>query len=183
MAVTLAKWTIEEYQRMVATGCLTDRHVELLNGTIVEMSPEGPEHAGGSTSTRDYLSDLLGKQVMVRDAKPITLPESGSEPEPDIAVVKRRENYYRDRHPYPDEIFLLIEFSNSSLQKDLGEKRDAYAAAGILEYWVVDLRASKVIVFRQPVDGIYQTREELSVGNITPVAFPSTAIKVKHLLP
>ncbi|MGF1603051.1 MAG: Uma2 family endonuclease [Thermosynechococcaceae cyanobacterium] len=160
MALTLAKWTLDDYHRMITAGMFTARHVELLNGEIVERPPEGPDNAGGSTSTREYLSDLLGKRVLVRDEKPITLPLFGSEPEPDIAVVARQDNFYRDRHLYPEDIFLLIEFSGSSLQKDLEEKRDIYAAVGILEYWVVNLRDRKVITFRNSVDGQYQVQQE-----------------------
>jgi Uma2 family endonuclease len=182
MALTLAKWTLDEYHRMIAAGMLSERHVELLKQKIVEMPPEGPSHASGSTSTREYLSDLLGKRVLIRDAKPITLPTVGSEPEPDIAVVARQDNFYQRRHPYPADIFLLIEFSDSSLQKDLEEKRDIYAEAEILEYWVVNLRDLKVIVFRASVAGVYQVRQELVGGEIYPIAFPDVAVSIQQLL-
>lgn len=75
---------------MIAAVILVNRRVELLNGEVVEMPPEGPEHAQQSTDATEYLRTMLGEQAMVRDAKPITLPEQGSEPEPDLASLLYR---------------------------------------------------------------------------------------------
>jgi Uma2 family endonuclease len=86
MTISLAKWTIEDYHRMVDIGLLDDRPVELLHGEIVEMFPEGEAHAYFSTEAGDYLARLLGDLALVRHAKPITLPNA-SEPEPDLAIV------------------------------------------------------------------------------------------------
>lgn len=87
MALSTTKWTIEDYHRMIAAGILDDRPVELLNGEIVEMSPEGEPHAHDSTEVRDYLIAVLGSRAKVRDGKPITIASSNSEPEPDIAFL------------------------------------------------------------------------------------------------
>ena len=127
MTVTTAKWTLDDYHRMVEVGILSKRHVELLNGEVVEMPPEGPEHAQSSTDAADYLRSLLGEVALVRDAKPITILDSASEPEPDLAIVQPLRELYRTRHPYPQNIFWLVEFSNTSLSKDLDAKRKAYA--------------------------------------------------------
>jgi Uma2 family endonuclease len=89
---------------------------------------------------------------MVRLAKPITLPNT-SEPESDIAIVQRLGREYLEHHPYPDNIFWLIEYSESSLEKDLEIKRKIYAQVGIPEYWVVNLKRRQLIVFRDPQDG------------------------------
>lgn len=86
MSVTTAKWRLDDYHRMIAVGLLASGQVELLNGEIVEMPPEGPDHAQHSTDTGDYLRELLGSRAVVRDAKPITLPNSASEPQPDLAI-------------------------------------------------------------------------------------------------
>ena len=99
MTVMTVKWTLDDYHRMLEVGLLEGRHVELLNGEIIEMPPEGPEHAQQSTDTADYLRELLGNQAVVRDAKPITLPDSRSEPEPDLAIVEPLRALYRTRHP------------------------------------------------------------------------------------
>lgn len=177
-----AKINLEQYHRMVDAGILDDCPVELLNGIIVEMAPEGTPHAHGSTTLGEYLREKLGSQVQIREGHPITIPDSNSEPEPDIAVVQRLGQEYRTHHPYPENIFWVIEYSNSSLDKDLGIKADIYAAAGIPEYWVNNLKKNVLIVFRDPVDGKYQSRQEFTTGAINPLAFPDVAIDVARLL-
>lgn len=183
MTVTLTRWTLDDYHRMIESGILDGRAVELLNGEIVDMSPEGPEHAQRSTTAAEYLRELLGRQVLVRDAKPITLPETGSEPEPDLAIVQRLGEVYGERHPYPADVFWLIEYANTSLAKDLEVKRKTYATAGIGEYWVVNLKKKQLVVLRKPVGGDYRSEEILTEGVITTVAFPEVEIEVKKLLP
>lgn len=183
LAPTLApaKISLEQYHRMVEAGIWDDRQVELLNGIIVEMSPEGTPHAHRSTDLGEYLIRLLGERAQVRPAKPITLP-NGSEPEPDLAIVQRLGNEYLSHHPYPDNIFWVIEYSYTSLEKDLGVKAEIYAAAGIAEYWVVNLKDNKLIVFRDPINGKYQAQQEFTSGSISPLAFPDLAIEATRLL-
>jgi Uma2 family endonuclease len=176
-----AKITLEQYHRMVDAGIWEDCHVELLNGVIVEMPPEGTPHASKRTRTHEYLIEVLGNRAQIRVGAPITLP-NGSEPEPDMAIVQRVQDYYLSHHPYPENIFWIIEYANTSLSKDLGVKADIYAAAGILEYWVNNLKESRLIVFRDPVNGKYQSRQELTSGSICPLAFPDIAIDVTQFL-
>ncbi len=97
MSVITAKWTIDEYHRMIDARILSSRKVELLKGEIVEMSPEGEPHAYCSDEAGEYLAELLGKRATLREAKPITLPNN-SEPEPDIAIVQRLGREYREHH-------------------------------------------------------------------------------------
>ncbi len=179
--LTLAKISVEQYHRMVEAGIWDDRQVELLNGIIVEMSPEGKPHAHRSTDVGEYLIRLLGDRAQVRSAKPITLSD-GSELEPDLAIVQRLGDEYLVHHPYPENIFWVMEYSNTSLEKDLGIKAEIYAAAGIAEYWVVNLKENKLIVFRDPVNGKYQSQQELTSGQISPLAFADLTIEVARLL-
>ncbi|MBD0269993.1 MAG: Uma2 family endonuclease [Cyanobacteria bacterium Co-bin8] len=179
---TLATWSLDDYHRMIEAGILADRQVELLNGEIVEMPPEGPPHAYFSGGLADFLRDALRERAQIREAKPITLLLSQSEPEPDIAVVRRLETVYRERHPYPEDIFWAIEFSNSSLNKDLEDKRRVYAAAGIPEYWVVNLKKNLLVVFREPVEGDYGSKQTFSQGEIRPLAFPEVVIPMSRIL-
>ncbi len=181
MTVATAKWTVHDYHRMIDAGILDDRHVELLNGEIVEMPPEGIPHANRSTKAANYLRRLLGDRVEIREGKPITLSDR-SEPEPDIAVVEPLEDEYDEHHPYPANVCWLIEFSNSSLEKDLEVKRKTYATDGIQEYWVVNLREMKLIVFRVPDDGDYQEASTLEQGIIHPVAFPDVSVDVSRFI-
>ncbi len=181
MTVTTAKWTIDQYHRMIAAGILDDRHMELLKGEIVEMSPEGEPHAYFSSEAGEYLIQLLGNRATVRPSKPITLPNN-SEPEPDIAVVKRLGREYLEHHPYPENIFWLIEYSDSSLDKDLQIKTKVYAEVEIPEYWVVNLRKRQVVVFRDPQDGEYASKTTLTRGTIYPQAFPDLGISVSAIV-
>ena len=105
-----------------------------------------------------------------------------SEPEPDIAVVQLPTDIYREHHPFPQNIYLLIEVSNRSLQKDLEEKIITYARNGILEYWVIDLRNKKLIVHTQPTNGIYLQVVEYRSGAIAPQAFTDIEIDLDKLL-
>ena len=180
MAVTIARWTLDEYHAITAAGFLEGRRIELLNGLLVEMAPEGPEYADASTLLMPQLWSAAKGRYQVRAAKPITIPSSDSEPEPDIALVGDRS--YRRAHPIPEDAFLLIEFSQSSLAKDTEEKRLVYARAGIADYWVVNLRDRHVIVYRNPTAGDYQSEQTISSGNLSPLAFPDVTINVSRLL-
>lgn len=180
MSITIARWTIEQYHKLVNAGMLIDRRVELLAGDIIEMSPEGMPHAVYCGDAVDYLKQLLGSRAKVREAHPITLPND-SEPEPDIAVVKTSPTRYLDRHPYPADIFWLVEYADSTLTKDLNIKHQIYAAAGIQEYWIVNLQALELIVFRDMGNAGYKTETRFSAGHISPLSFPDIEIEVKRL--
>jgi Uma2 family endonuclease len=181
MTVTLAKWSINEYHRMIAAGILQSRRVELLKGEIVEMAPEGEPHAYFSSEAGDYLARLLGDRAMIRSSKPITLPND-SEPEPDLAIVQRLGREYLTHHPYPENIFWLIEYSDSSLEKDLNTKARVYAEVGISEYWVVNLKQRHLIVFRSPQQGEYISMSTYTEGAIAPLAFPDISIPINWII-
>jgi Uma2 family endonuclease len=181
MSVTIAKWTTEQYHELIAKGILADRRVELLNGDIVEMPPEGMPHAVYCGRTVKYLRNLLGDRAELRETHPITLPNN-SEPEPDVAIVRSPDTQYLSHHPYPEDIFWSIEYSDdSTLAKDLNTKQQIYAGAGILEYWVVNLKALELIVFRGAGDEGYDTEDRLNSGSIAPLSFPDIEVEVKRL--
>jgi Uma2 family endonuclease len=179
--ITIARFSINDYHQMIAAGILDDRRVELLNGEIIEMSPEGEPHAYYSYTAAKSIERLLGDQVEVRQGKPITIPSSNSEPEPDIAVVQPLGREYLSHHPYPENIFWVVEYSNTSLQKDLAPKAKVYAAAGISEYWVVNLKAMQLVVMRDPIEGEYRSRVVGSNATIAPIAFPGVTIAMNQL--
>lgn len=182
MAIMLnaAKWKLEDYHRMIDAGILVDRHVELLRGEIVEMPPEGEGHTYFSDRLAKLLLRLLGDQAQVREARPITLADN-SEPEPDIAIVEPLDAVYLEHHPFAENIFWVIEYSDSSLVKDLETKRAIYAGAGIQEYWVVNLKAKELIVFHHPMNGEYQARTALTDGTISPISFPDLVLDVSKM--
>jgi Uma2 family endonuclease len=177
--ITLAKWSVEDYHRMIAAGILRDRRVELLAGDIVEMSPEGPLHASRIRKVANYLRSLLGDLALVSEAHPITLSES--EPEPDVAIVRLPESRYDERHPGSEDIFWLIEIADTTLAKDLKQKKQSYAAAGIEEYWVMDVNANLLTVFRQPQKTDYTIKQEMRQGELAPLAFPNIVVSVNRL--
>lgn len=180
MTITVAKWSIDEYHQLVESGVLADRKVELLKGIIVEMPPEGMPHVVYCSESVKYLRTLLGNRAEVREAHPITLPND-SEPEPDIAIVAAPGIQYLAHHPYPADVFWLMEYANTTLNKDLNDKKRVYAEAGIEEYWVVNLKASELIVFRDPASDTYQSELILADGDISPLSFPDLQIDVRKL--
>lgn len=129
------KWSIDDYHQMIETGLLEGKPVELLEGEIIEMSPEGVPHRFTSHTVVKYLRSLLTDLAEVFEAHPITL--DNSEPEPDITIARLPETIYAQHHPHPQDIYWLIEIANKTLQKDLEEKTITYARNGISEYWVI----------------------------------------------
>lgn len=186
MTLALTRWNLDDYHQMIAVGLLRDRRVELLNGVVVDMAPEGPEHAYLTDTTSKYLARLLGDRAIVRDGHPITLQQPNnsddSEPEPDIAVVKPLGSNYRQRHPSAEDVLWLMEYADSSVQKDRGAKRQLYATAGIPEYWLVNLRTRQVMVLREPIDGDYTVEHTYEEGEIIPLAFSALSVSIKRLL-
>ena len=176
---TLAKWSVEDYHRMIAAGILCDRRVELLAGDIIQMSPEGPLHASRIRKVANYLRSLLNDLALVSEAHPITLQQS--EPEPDIAIVRLPESRYDERHPDAEDIFWLIEISDTTLAVDLSKKKQIYAAAGINEYWVMNVNANSLTVFRQPSGNDYLLKYKMSQGELMPLAFPEISVAVDRL--
>ena len=175
------KWTVDDYHRMIEAGILEDRSVELIAGEICTVAPEGTPHTFRSISLVKRFTKAFGEQAEVRDAHPITL--SDSEPEPDIAVVKGIFEDYEYRQPTAEDVLLIVEVAHSSLDKDMNQKRLIYAAAGIQDYWILDLKNSRLLIFREPQDGDYQLKTELQEGTIAPLAFPEVSFDVNQLLP
>lgn len=181
MSIAIAQWALEDYHRMIAAGVLDNKTVELIRGEIVEMSPEAEPHAYYSSEAGEYLTVLLGNKASVRHAKPITFPNH-SEPEPDVAIVQRLGREYLQHHPYPENIFWIIEYADSSWEKDTTLKYEIYAEAGIPEYWLINLPRRELIVFRDPAAQEYRSKITLTEGVITPLAFADTSIEVAQII-
>jgi len=175
MTTLLHQWTIEDYHRIIESGVLAESSCELIRGTIVDMPPEGPEHADFCETSARYLERLFGEGWQSRQGKPITLTDS--EPQPDIAIV--REQSYRTSHPAPEDVRLVVEYSYSTQAQDTGTKRDLYAEAGISDYLVIDLKRLVVIHYSDPVDGQYNAEQTFSTGLIQ---VGSVLVDVERLL-
>jgi Uma2 family endonuclease len=182
MTLIATKWSLDDYHKMIETGLLDDRSVELINGEVIQMSPEGVAHAFYCRNTAKYLRTILSERAEISEAHPISLPnDNDSEPEPDIAIVKTPDTRYQSRHPAPDDIFWLIEIANTTLVKDLGVKKDLYARSGIAEYWVMNLQTSELRIFRDLVATEYRSEIVLNGGTISPLAFPDLEIEISRL--
>jgi len=177
---TLAKWSIQDYHRMIATGIFEDRRLELLEGEIIEMSPESPLHYYQAQSNVEYIQSRLNRKAHVRFNGPVTL--LNSEPEPDLAIVKNPKTQYLTHHPRPEDIFWLIEISQSTLAYDLNEKKKTYARNKIAEYWVINLNDSQLHLFRNPLGENYQWENIVTMGSLKSLAFPNIEIEVNKLL-
>lgn len=177
--LTHAKFSLDEYHRMIDLGLLDDKKIELLRGEMIEMAPESPEHCDQNDKGHEYLLILLGDRARVRNAKPITLP-NGSEPQPDIAVCQRRD--YSSHHPYPENIFWVIEYANTSFDRDLKIKSGIYAEVGIQEYWIVNLQKNELMVMRSPQSREYSSQITMQMGVIMPLAFPDLEISVDRII-
>jgi Uma2 family endonuclease len=179
MTVATYKWTIDRYHQAIASGVFDGQNIELLRGELIQMPPEGEAHAYFSDRAAKLLQRLLAGRAQIREGRPVTLP-NGSEPQPDVAIVQPLDTVYLKHHPYPENIFLAIEYSNTTLSYDLADKQIAYAHAGILEYWVVDLQNLELVIFREPAPLGYRSMTKLTDGRISPLAFPDLAIDVRQ---
>lgn len=181
---TRATFSLEHYEHLVACGAFAgefEQRVELLWGEIVEMAPIGPPHCDDlDRLARWSFESTRGLPIRVRVQSPIRLPDAESEPEPDIAWVIERD--YRDRHPNPEEVLLVIEVAESSLATDRGSKLAAYATAGIAEYWIVNLPDRVVEVCREPTGGGYANRRLLKSGDkVSPLAAADAGLDVDRV--
>jgi Uma2 family endonuclease len=156
------RFNVEQYHRMIEAGILTtsDR-VQLLEGVILEMTPVGISHAFAVRGMMEAIQPLLPDGWSLSIQQPVTL--ATSEPEPDLSVVRGTYIDYRNHHPQPGEIGLVIEVSESSLGLDRVVKGRIYAAAGVPEYWIVNLIDRQAEVYRDPRTGAsgepgYQSR-------------------------
>ena len=168
---------------MAETGVLKrDARVELLNGEIVDMSPIGSSHAGTVNRLNRIFTRLARERCVVAVQNPLRLDDQ-SEPEPDLLLLKPSADDYTGRHPQPEDVFLLVEIADASLEYDREEKLPAYGRAGIPEVWIVNLRDRVIEVFREPHFTGYGSKTILRPGDqAKPLAFPDVAIDVAELL-
>ena len=176
------RFTVDEYCAMAEAGILAeDERVELLDGEIIVMPPIGEPHEDGTDRLEDSLKENLRGRARVRVQQSIRLNDD-SLPQPDIAVVRLRDDYHRER-PTPADVFLLIELADSSLEQDRTAKLPRYAAAGIPEVWIVNLPARQVEAYADPVGGAYQSRRVATIADsISPLAFPDVVLRVADFL-
>lgn len=187
MGVQTKRWTRAEYERLLRHGVLgEDDHVQLIDGEIIELAPQGPPHATAVSLIHRALQDAYGPAYHVRVQLPLILSPL-SEPEPDLAVVRGDPRDYVDHHP--STAVLVVEVADTTGSFDRNRKGPLYAAAGISEYWVVDLSVRVVDVYRDPSQdaagrGLYRVHEPFDASAVLgPSGTRGPAIMVSALLP
>ena len=163
---TKYRLTVEQYYKMAEVGILgTEQRTELIEGEIIEMSAIGTKHAICVSNLSELLTLRTIQIAHVRQQNPVHLSDH-SEPQPDIALVKRPSNLYVDCHPTCEDIFLLIEVSDSTLKYDREIKIPLYAKAGIPEVWIANIEAQIFEVYRLPSQDGYQKIQSYSKGEV-----------------
>lgn len=181
---TAVRFTVAEYDRMIQQGVFVDRHdqrLELFYGEIREVTPPNPPHEDTVDLLMYWSVDNAPRdQVRVRIQNSLGIPALDSVPEPDVAWMQARS--YRKRRPRPADVLLLIEVAESTLHSDRGEKAELYAAAGIKDYWIVNLVDLCIEVYRKPRAGKYRDVQTYSVvQSLSPLAFPEISLDVGYV--
>jgi Uma2 family endonuclease len=174
--------TVEEYYRMAEVGLLApDARVELIDGEIIDMPPIGSRHAALVDRLQELLMDAVAKRAHVRSQMPVRL-DNYSEPQPDLALLARREDYYATRHPIPSDTLLLIEVSETTLRYDQQIKAALYARHAIPELWIVDTKRKQLHVSRAPTNTGYAETFTIDRPTSTQLfALPDVTVDISSL--
>lgn len=186
---TVRKWTRQEYYRMADLGFFQDQRVELISGEILKMAPQKDVHAAAVGLVRRAVAAVFEPQFWVREQMPLSVLNA-SEPEPDVSVVAGGPRDIIGKG-HPRSALLVVEVSDTTLAFDLGGKASLYAAAGMADYWVVDLQANQLHVHREPLPDATQPHGfryayvtvRRAGDRIIPLAAPQAPVSVSDLLP
>lgn len=167
---------------MADAGILgVDDRVELIEGEVVEMNPIGSHHASSVDRLNRSFSKQTADRAIIRVQNPVRLSDL-SEPQPDLALLKPRDDFYASSHPTAADVLLLVEVADSSLAFDSGVKLALYAAAGIPEVWIINLSAALVESHRSPQSGRFSEHDSHVKGDqISPAALPDLSLDVAEI--
>jgi len=178
---TIRRFTADEAMRMVELGIVgEDEHVELLDGALVEMSPQGPRHAAATRRLANRLRRAYTEGFEVLEEKPLAASEHDL-PEPDVAIVRSRSDDYLRSHPTGRDTVLVVELALASQRIDR-RKASTYAAGGVEVYWLVELAARRLELRTTPVDGAYQVTRVLSEDDVVELPASNERWTVRELL-
>ncbi len=186
-AVEMKRWSREQYKKMIEAQILSpDTRAELIDGEIFSMTPQQRKHTLAIRAAEEALKCAFGSESDVQVQFPLAL-DPFSEPEPDLAVVPGSWRDYRDDHP--SSAVLIIEVADTSLEYDRDRKGSLYARAGIADYWIVNLQAGRIEVFRDPTQSCeapcgwsYRAFQSFGPGQyLAPLAGPNNPIAVDAL--
>lgn len=176
--------TVKRFQDMVAAGVWRDdERIELIEGEIVDMAPIGGAHAWGVSRIADVLRERVGRDAYVWNQSPIVLGER-SQPQPDLALLRPKAEGYGLALPTAEDVLLVVEVSDTTLDYDRGVKLRLYAVSAIPEYWIVDLQGERVEVYRHPGAAGYASREVVAGDEaLTVEALPGVAMRARDCFP
>jgi len=172
---------VSEYYRMAEAGIFhEDDRVELIEGEVVKMSPIGSRHAGCLKDVSALLHEQLGRKAVVGVQDPLRIDEK-TEPQPDLTILKPGK--YRQRHPVPADVLLIVEIADSSEAYDRDVKVPLYSRSGIPEVWLVRLLADSIRVYRTPENGAYRDVRDVGRGQaLSPALLPDVALSADDIL-
>jgi Uma2 family endonuclease len=175
-------FTVDEYYRMGEAGILgEDDRIELIEGRLVDMAPIGSTHAGVVIQLTALISAALAGRAFLSTQNPIRLGRR-SEPQPDVAILRLRDDFYRKAHPTPKDVLLLIEVADSTIRYDREVKIPLYARHGIPEVWLIDLQQQRLEIYLQPSpDGYRQTIRPANDERIAPTLLPDVIVALADL--
>jgi Uma2 family endonuclease len=175
--------SVDEYHQMFEAGVFgPDERVELIDGELIAVPPMGPRHAGGVRRLNRLFTSRLGDRALVSVQCPVIVDDR-SEPEPEFVILPPDPGDYSDRHPRPADVLLLVEVSDSSRDFDSRKKVPLYARAAIREVWLLDVADCRLLVFRDPVAGVYESTLVLADRDeIAMLAFPEERFSVAEVL-
>jgi Uma2 family endonuclease len=175
-------FTVEEYHRMAEAGILSeDDRVELIEGELVAMSPIGSRHAACVARLTALLFPVEGRGILWVQ-NPIRLG-ARSEPQPDVALLRYRPDFYASAHPGPEDVLLVVEVAETSADSDRSLKIPLYARYGIPEAWLVDLLEERIEIYCHPTPQGYRSLHIAHRGEtVSPALIPSLTVAVDEVL-
>ncbi|MGB3266833.1 MAG: Uma2 family endonuclease [Microcoleus sp.] len=176
-------FTVQEYHLMSEAGVFGENErVELIEGEIIQMAAIGRRHAARVDRLAEFFGDRVRKRAIIRVQNPISLGDR-SEPQPDIALVQRRADFYEESLPNSEDILLLVEVADSTVNYDRDVKVPNYARSGIREVWLWDLEANCLEVYRNPTANGYISMQKFERGEqVSPLAFPEFVVSIDLIL-
>lgn len=174
--------TVAEYHRMAEVGIFSpDARVELIEGEVIDMPPIGSPHAGTVKYVGNRVTDAVRGKAIVSIQDPVFL-DPHSEPQPDIALLQPRPDFYRSSHPTPADVFLIIEVADATLAYDTQIKLPLYARHGVPEVWLVDLSHRQLVVHRAPTSAGFQDVQPCTdLSAVTPLLLPGVTVDLSGL--
>lgn len=182
-AISRHRFSVSDVHQMVEVGILSpDQRVELIDGELITMAPMGNWHAFVVSELHRLFLLGLEQRAVVRSQTPLVLGDH-SEPEPDLLVLRYRDDRYREAPPTAGDVQLLVEVADSTLEMDRRLKLPLYARSGIPEVWLVNRREEQIEVYRQPLAEAqrYGVVEAWRVGVVAAAEFADVGISVEGL--